>query len=213
MNTWRVSGRGEGCARSGFTIIELAIVVVVAGLLLVPLLRIAGSSIISARLKETQSRLDTARDALVAFAAVNGGCLPFASDFEGGLPDTDASGCGGHPRYRRPQQQPERQRSPVGRSRPDQRVPRRRQPAHPVLRRHPLHRHRRQSGDDYLRCGLSRVSVGFGRHLRFAIRYAGLRFRQRPGFRRPHALRDQEEQVARRRHASLRWRKRRHGAY
>ena len=92
MTIARGSLRSEGGGRAGFTIIELAIVVVVAGLLLVPLLRIAGSSIISTRLKETQSRLDTARDALVAFAAVNGGCLPFASDFEGGLPDTDASG-------------------------------------------------------------------------------------------------------------------------
>ena len=92
MTIARGSLRSEGGGRAGFTIIEFAIVVVVAGLLLVPLLRIAGSSIISTRLKETQSRLDTARDALVAFAAVNGGCLPFASDFEGGLPDTDASG-------------------------------------------------------------------------------------------------------------------------
>ena len=50
------------------------------------------SSIISTRLKQTQSILETAGEALISFAAVNGGCLPFAADDEGGLPDTDASG-------------------------------------------------------------------------------------------------------------------------
>ena len=76
----------------GFTLIELAIVMVVAGLLLVPLLRMAGSAVVSTRLKKTQSILETASEALIAFAAANGGCLPFAADYEGGLPDTDASG-------------------------------------------------------------------------------------------------------------------------
>ncbi len=65
---------------------------VVAGLLLVPLLRMAGSAVISTRLKQTQSVLETASEALIAFAALNGGCLPYAADDEGGLPDTDASG-------------------------------------------------------------------------------------------------------------------------
>ena len=78
--------------RPGFTLIELAIVMVVAGLLLVPLLRMAGSAVVSTRLKKTQSVLETASEALIAFAAINGGCLPFAADAEGGLPDTDASG-------------------------------------------------------------------------------------------------------------------------
>ena len=78
--------------RLGFTLIELAIVMVVAGLLLVPLLRMAGSAVKSTRLKLTQSVLETASESLIAFAAMTGGCLPFASDSEGGLPDTDASG-------------------------------------------------------------------------------------------------------------------------
>ena len=77
---------------NGFTLIELAIVMVVAGLLLVPLLRMAGSAVVSTRLKKTQSVLETASGALIAFAAANGGCLPFAADSEGGLPDTDAAG-------------------------------------------------------------------------------------------------------------------------
>ena len=65
---------------------------VVAALLLVPLLRMAGSAVISTRIESTQSALERASKALISFAAVNGGCLPFASDAEGGLPDTDASG-------------------------------------------------------------------------------------------------------------------------
>ena len=78
--------------QAGFTLIELAIVMVVAGLLLVPLLRMAGSAVVSTRLKKTQSILETASEALIAYAAENGGCLPFAADYEGGLPNTDASG-------------------------------------------------------------------------------------------------------------------------
>ncbi len=79
-------------SRAGFTIIELAIVIVVISVLLMPLLRIAASSIGATRTQETGAALETARDALVAFAASNNGCLPFAADFEGGLPDTDAAG-------------------------------------------------------------------------------------------------------------------------
>ena len=79
----------------GFTLIELSIVMVVAGLLLVPLLRMAGSAVISTRLKQTQSVLETASEALIAFAAAHGGCLPFAADEEGGQPDTDSSGMAG----------------------------------------------------------------------------------------------------------------------
>lgn len=79
-------------AQGGFTLIELAIVMVVAGLLLTPLLRYIGTAVVTSRLKATNSVLDTASDALTSFAATNGGCLPFAADFEGGLPDTDAGG-------------------------------------------------------------------------------------------------------------------------
>ena len=79
----------------GFTLIELAIVMVVAGLLLVPLLRMAGSAVVSTRLKGTQSVLETASEVLIAYALDNGGCLPFAADFEGGYPDTDATGASG----------------------------------------------------------------------------------------------------------------------
>ncbi len=79
-------------AQAGFTVIEMAIVVVLMGVLIVPLLWLAASSVGATRVQQTQTALDVARDALIAFAAANGGCLPFAADFEGGLIDTDASG-------------------------------------------------------------------------------------------------------------------------
>ena len=81
--------------RTGFTVIELAIVLILVGLLVVPLLRLAGVSFGSTRDGMTQIALETARDGLIAFAAANGGCLPFAADFEGGYPDTDATGASG----------------------------------------------------------------------------------------------------------------------
>ena len=79
-------------SKAGFTLIELAVAVVIMSLLLVPLLRLAGGSVAAARLEKTEIALQTASDALIAFAAVHNGCLPFATDHEGGLPDTDLNG-------------------------------------------------------------------------------------------------------------------------
>ncbi|MCH7494206.1 hypothetical protein IIA16_05810 [bacterium] len=59
------------------------------GLLIVPLLRLTGSSLGGAQVQETQAVLETARDALLAYAAANNGCLPYAADWEGGMSDTD----------------------------------------------------------------------------------------------------------------------------
>ena len=84
--------RGQARKRSGFTLIELAIVMVVGGLLLVPLIRMAGSAVINDREERTQLALEAASEALISFAAAHSGCLPFASDSEGGLPDTDSAG-------------------------------------------------------------------------------------------------------------------------
>ena len=90
---YRMTAHPSGCRlRTGFTVIELAIVLILVGLLVVPLLRLAGVSFGSTRDGKTQIALETARDGLIAFAAANGGCLPFAADFEGGLPDTDLTG-------------------------------------------------------------------------------------------------------------------------
>ena len=79
-------------SQSGFTIIELVIVFIVTALLLVPLLKLAISSVGGTRDQQTQTALETAAESLISYAASNGGCLPFAADFEGGLPDTNAAG-------------------------------------------------------------------------------------------------------------------------
>ena len=67
-------------------------VVVLVGVLLVPLLRMTGSTLGTVRYKSTQAALETARDALIAYAATHNGCLPYAADYEGSLPDTAQDG-------------------------------------------------------------------------------------------------------------------------
>jgi len=79
-------------AQRGLSVMELVIVIMVFALLLMPALSLMSSDIEAKRIQRTQDALETARDALVAFAAANNGCLPFAADFEGGLPDTDQTG-------------------------------------------------------------------------------------------------------------------------
>ncbi len=61
MGTHRISFGQR--SRAGFTIIELAIVIVVISVLLMPLLRIAASSVGATRTQETGAALETARDA------------------------------------------------------------------------------------------------------------------------------------------------------
>ena len=94
MDTRRLLHRPR--AQAGFTVLELAIVIVLMGLVIVPLLQYSVSSVGASRVQQTQAALEKARDALIAFAAANGGCLPFATDFEGGYPDTGLTGVGGH---------------------------------------------------------------------------------------------------------------------
>ncbi len=79
-------------AQAGFGATGLVVIVVLMGLLLVPLLRLTVSSLGGAQAQRTQSALETARDALIAYAAQNNGCLPYAADYEGSLPDTDQDG-------------------------------------------------------------------------------------------------------------------------
>ena len=92
----RAARKGRDRIQAGFGVTGLAVIVVLMGLLLLPLLRLLTVSEGAARVQETQAALETARDALIAFAAANGGCLPFATDFEGGLPDTGLTGVGGY---------------------------------------------------------------------------------------------------------------------
>ena len=79
-------------AQRGFTVLELAIVMVVSSLLLVPLLKLAFTSVGGNREQQTEAAMEKAIDALIAYADDNDGCLPFAADFEGGLPNTDLAG-------------------------------------------------------------------------------------------------------------------------
>lgn len=79
-------------SQRGFTVLELAIVLVVSSLLLVPLLKLAFTSVGGNRDQQTEAALAEAVDALIAYADENDGCLPFAADSEGGLPDTDLAG-------------------------------------------------------------------------------------------------------------------------
>ncbi len=76
----------------GVTRFEMATVVMLVGLLAAPLIALAPSSLQATRTGMTEMALERARDALIEYAAANDGCLPFAADYEGGLPDTDASG-------------------------------------------------------------------------------------------------------------------------
>jgi type II secretory pathway pseudopilin PulG len=72
-------------SQQGFILLELTVVFVVTALLLLPLLKLALESIGSTREQLTEAALETATDALIAYAATNKGCLPFAADSEGGL--------------------------------------------------------------------------------------------------------------------------------
>lgn len=79
-------------SQDGFTLLELTIVFVVTALLLLPLLKLALESIGSTREQLTEAALETAAETLIAYAATNKGCLPFAADAEGGLPNLDKDG-------------------------------------------------------------------------------------------------------------------------
>ena len=79
-------------SQRGFTVIELSIVLVVSSLLLIPLMKLAFTAIGGNRDQQTEAAFEKAVDALIAFADAQKGCLPFAADSEGGLPDTDLAG-------------------------------------------------------------------------------------------------------------------------
>ena len=79
-------------SQRGFTVIELSIVLVVSSLLLIPLMKLAFTAIGGNRDQQTESAIEKAVDALIAYADEKNGCLPFAADSEGGLPDTDLAG-------------------------------------------------------------------------------------------------------------------------
>ena len=84
MSAGVVARRGE----HGFTLIELAIVMVVVGLMLAGAMKLLGSQLDQSRFKATRDHLQTAYDALVAFYASHA-YLPCPAD--GALPGSDAN--------------------------------------------------------------------------------------------------------------------------
>ena len=79
-------------AQRGFSLPELAVVMVSGGLILGPSLTTISSIIDGMHERQNIIVLETARDALITFAGAHGGCLPFAADYEGGQPNTDQNG-------------------------------------------------------------------------------------------------------------------------
>lgn len=79
----------------GFSLVELALVLVVMGLLLVPLTRMLQENSDGQKSANTTAALEATRDSLLAYAANHKGCLPHAADFEGGIPNTNAAGATG----------------------------------------------------------------------------------------------------------------------
>ncbi len=77
---------------SGFTLIQAAVLILILGMLLAPVFSFITRDLGSEKKQQTREVVEVAREALIAYAARNNGCLPFAADFEGGRIDTDATG-------------------------------------------------------------------------------------------------------------------------
>lgn len=76
----------------GFSLVELALVLVVMGLIFIPLTRLLQESSANRKTADTVAALESVRDSLLSYAARNKGCLPHAADFEGGIPNTNIAG-------------------------------------------------------------------------------------------------------------------------
>ena len=87
---------GRRQAQRGFSLLEMAAVMTAAGAILGPVLASFESSIDAIRGEQNEVVLETAREALIRYAAQHDGCLPFAADWEGGLPDTGQTGAPGY---------------------------------------------------------------------------------------------------------------------
>ncbi len=85
---------GNAESQRGFSLPEIASVMLIAGALAAPIITAGTSSQDAVRTEQTRIVLDNARDALIAFAAKNNGCLPFAADSEGGPPEATDTGIG-----------------------------------------------------------------------------------------------------------------------
>ncbi len=75
---------------------ELAVTLTAVGAILSPVFGAVHSSMDAIHAAQNQSILETARESLIRYAARNDGCLPFAADWEGALPNTDQNGSTGY---------------------------------------------------------------------------------------------------------------------
>ncbi len=80
----------------GFSMPELVITMTAVGAILSPVLDAVDTSMDTIRTEQNEAILDVAHEALIRYAARNDGCLPFAADFEGALPNTDQTGGTGY---------------------------------------------------------------------------------------------------------------------
>ena len=63
----------SGCvAKSGFTLVEMAVVLAIVGVLMMGLLLPLGAQLEQRQITDTRTRLEDAREALIAFAIING---------------------------------------------------------------------------------------------------------------------------------------------
>ena len=83
-------------SQKGFSMPELVVTMTAVGAILSPVLDAVDSSMDTIRAEQNESVLETARESLIRYAAQNNGCLPFAADFEGALPNTGQTGSPGY---------------------------------------------------------------------------------------------------------------------
>lgn len=81
----------------GFTLVEMAVVLVIVGLLLGGLLVPLGTQMENDRRKETAATLDAIREALIGFAVINDARLPCTDTNADGREDCPSSAMGGLP--------------------------------------------------------------------------------------------------------------------
>ncbi len=82
--------------QKGFTMPELVITLTAVGAIMSPVLNAVDSSMDTIRAEQNLTLLEMARESLIRYAARNKGCLPYAADWEGALPNTDQNGSVGY---------------------------------------------------------------------------------------------------------------------
>lgn len=82
--------------QKGFTLPELVVTLTAVGAIMSPVLSAVDSSMDTIRAEQNKTYLEMAHETLIRYAAQNNGCLPYAADWEGGLPNTDQNGSTGY---------------------------------------------------------------------------------------------------------------------